>query len=302
MDINVVLQNMMLDVEASLECPVCLTIPRQAPVSSCCSGHIICQPCRKKVSSCPTCRVSYNSKKVTTNSLASSLIETVLHKCKFSQYQCDVKLKLKEIIIHEMHCPERTLKCPGVACREIVQLKKFEKHAREKLCSSDIRLDIDDKFGYTVSKNYLKWDGISKIKHDELEPSKSQNFTFAKMSFFNRNFYCFLNYQADKRHFIISVFLAEDPEVAANYKVKISIFNKDSSRRITYESDVFPIEEVPSPREEVSKLLRTCWCIPYDAIRQYLWTKRNSNNRSWNVSLYMNVQIYEKIKNPYSII
>ena len=40
------------DIEAALQCPVCYSIPRNLPISSCSSGHIICQSCRPRVTSC----------------------------------------------------------------------------------------------------------------------------------------------------------------------------------------------------------------------------------------------------------
>ena len=39
-----------------LQCPVCLDVPRAAPIFSCRNGHLICGKCKPKVSSCPICR------------------------------------------------------------------------------------------------------------------------------------------------------------------------------------------------------------------------------------------------------
>ena len=106
--------------QSSLECPVCLIIPREVPVPACSSGHIVCKPCRENLTSCPTCRIPYNGRS-TTNSLASSLIGTILHKCKYSENNCNVKLKLNEIVQHEIKCPERNVRCPTLHCQKLVQ-------------------------------------------------------------------------------------------------------------------------------------------------------------------------------------
>ena len=110
-------------------------------------------------------------------------------------------------------------------------------------------------------------------------------------------FYLFPHYRKDKMTFSFSVFTVEDPEVAANYKAKISICNEDSSKEITYTCDVLPIEEVPSHnKEDLSILCRKCWCIQYDSFRQYLWIQNvgENNNKVWKVSLHMDVHVFEK--------
>ena len=288
------LKGLMTEIEASLECPVCLMIPREVPIPSCSAGHIICRPCRQNLTNCPTCRVSYNNNAITnTNSLASSMIETILHKCKYSHYQCHVKLKLNDIVKHEEKCPQRSTSCPN--CKQTVQLRKFEEHAIEKKCSQEVKTK-NRTFSYEMSRNYLKWDGISFIENKEFNPSEDQLFLFAQLQFFDKMFYSFISYQANKRNFIACIFLADDPEVAAKYKARISIFNKDSSRKITYDGDVLPIEEVPSHKEDLSILCRKCWCIQYDSFRQYLWIQNvgENNNKVWKVSLHMDVNVFEK--------
>ena len=90
--------------------------------------------------------------------------------------------------------------------------------------------------------------------------------------------------------------MAEDPEVAASYKARISIFNKDSSRKITYDGDVLPIEEVPAPSEDFRELCRKCWCVQYENFREFLWLKQvgANNNNIWEVDLHMEVNVFEK--------
>lgn len=39
-----------------MECPVCLEIPRCAPIFSCRNGHLICGQCQPKLECCPICR------------------------------------------------------------------------------------------------------------------------------------------------------------------------------------------------------------------------------------------------------
>merc|ERR1712110_1407433 len=64
-----------------------------------------------------------------TNSVVGSLIEKVEHKCRFSDQECEVKMLIKDLRIHEQRCPERTVECPFRKCGETVQLRKFSLHA-----------------------------------------------------------------------------------------------------------------------------------------------------------------------------
>lgn len=287
--------------QLSLECPVCLTIPREVPVPSCSAGHIICRPCRQKVTSCPTCRIPYNNVNVAiTSSLASSLIGTILHKCKFSHYGCNIKMKLNEIDKHEEKCPERTVKCPTVNCQEMIQIRKLREHASTsvKKCFTEHCFGFNDLIIYTMSTGYMKWDGVEVREIEEMDVSKDMTFGLASLKYQEKYFYLFPHYRKDKMSFSFSVFTAEDPEVAANYKAKISISNEDFSRVITYNSDVLPIEENPCPQSDFSKLNRKGWCVSYEAMRQYFWIKNvgENNNKVWDVYLKMKVHVYEKKK------
>ena len=45
------------ELQDSVECPVCFSIPRTPPVPCCQNGHVICTRCKEKVEVCPTCRI-----------------------------------------------------------------------------------------------------------------------------------------------------------------------------------------------------------------------------------------------------
>ena len=103
----------MTGIESLLKCPICFNIPRDLPIPSCPSGHIVCRPCKERVEDCPTCRQPMPANM--TNSLAAALIEKVQHRCKFSDQGCAVKMILKDLVTHEKQCLERPIYRPSLS-------------------------------------------------------------------------------------------------------------------------------------------------------------------------------------------
>lgn len=175
-EVNVKLVKSLSKLEESLECPVCYKIPRDLPIPCCVAGHIVCQPCRSRVTDCPTCRGRLESN---TSSLAASQIMLVNHKCKFSFFGCDVKMKLDGIVVHEKSCPERTVICPYGKCKEEVQLKKFPEHARFRKCGYKVsrKYGIEGAF---IKLNLLRGTEFNKARDHgwKLENFQTDNLTF----------------------------------------------------------------------------------------------------------------------------
>ena len=67
-----------------VECPVCLSMPREGPVPCCVKGHIVCCPCLNRLRGegrlgCPTCREPMGKGK---SLLALVVIEEIQHECR----------------------------------------------------------------------------------------------------------------------------------------------------------------------------------------------------------------------------
>ena len=45
------------DLNANLECPVCLDLPQSGPIYQCRNGHLMCKDCHSKMKRCPICVV-----------------------------------------------------------------------------------------------------------------------------------------------------------------------------------------------------------------------------------------------------
>ena len=137
-----------IQAEEYLECPCCYKIPRNIPIVSCKSGHIICNPCRNEVESCPTCRQPLDC----TNTVASNLANICSHKCSFEVFGCSIKQNLTEIVQHEKLCGERTAQCPFQECCREIQVKNYAEHALEG--TGECAIDLDRAQGiFKLSKN-----------------------------------------------------------------------------------------------------------------------------------------------------
>lgn len=97
------------EIASLFECPVCFehVLP---PIMQCQNGHLLCQACRSKLNTCPTCRIhiTTNIRNLQMEKLATS----IWFPCKYSNLGCCEKLQYKERIEHEDDCSMRPYACP----------------------------------------------------------------------------------------------------------------------------------------------------------------------------------------------
>ena len=113
-----------LDLEKELECPVCLVIPRSAPVFLCRAGHSVCCECWPRLPRnyrsrrCPICQAKYCNPPAR-NFLAEKLLECVNRNCRFDFRGCDFSSKSSDTLMsHEQQCVHKT--------RDFQQLKRHQ--------------------------------------------------------------------------------------------------------------------------------------------------------------------------------
>jgi len=207
-------------VESTLKCPVCLNLPRDLPVPSCPSGHIVCRSCRPQVADnkCPTCRQQMPANM--TNSVVGSLIEQVEHKCKFGDQGCEVKLLLKEIEIHEKSCQKRTVKCAFKNCGMTVLMNEFNFHA--------------NAFHYRITNNLENGVVLKEISLN------------LKNLSFGHHFYPILHFYVRTQCLVFSVWLAESKSIALKYRAKLIIKGRNQNELIFNNIHVTSVEDVPS--------------------------------------------------------
>ena len=285
------------DFEKDLECPVCLTIPREVPIPSCPAGHIICKTCKPKVQECPTCKRDYPPGKfAVTSSLAASLIDKVPHRCKYQDFKCGVKRKLSEIVKHEKICPERTVKCPKLGCNQEIQLKKFHEHVFAESCAVKLGGEGDDfvVVRISLSSGYLKWDGVSSFReNNEYDLKKDISWRLLSCSpVLEKSFYLSCFYFAEKRSFVFCVIIAEGEEVASKYNVTMTIDNpKVPRKKLTYEGPVLSMDQISSVK--YPETLNDSWCVQYEAVKPLFYVEDTSknNNHVWDVKIPFRVEV-----------
>ena len=96
---------------SSVQCPVCLEVPRKGPIFICPNGHSVCRKCKR--GQCPTCRAAMES---TRNRVAEMAIAVIDHEC--SHDGCVEEFPLSELEKHEEECPYKPIQC--IACSKSV--------------------------------------------------------------------------------------------------------------------------------------------------------------------------------------
>ena len=92
-----------------LECPVCLTIVRTAPVPTCHSGHIVCPSCWNLTHLCPLCRVKLHESEKCFSQTANTLLQLVILPCQYQDEGCSARGASQEMENHGKECIFRTL-------------------------------------------------------------------------------------------------------------------------------------------------------------------------------------------------
>ncbi|XP_053435033.1 E3 ubiquitin-protein ligase SIAH1-like [Nycticebus coucang] len=103
------------DLASVFECPVCFdyVLP---PILQCRRGHLVCNNCRAKLTSCPTCWGPLGSIR---NLAMEKVASSVLFPCKYASFGCGITLPPMEKADHEELCEFRPYSCPypGVSCK-----------------------------------------------------------------------------------------------------------------------------------------------------------------------------------------
>lgn len=102
-----------------VECPVCLEVPKKAPIYVCYNGHVVCEVCVRE--KCPSCRSSMVR---SNNILAVTVVENIDHQCQ----HCNNYFSWENLAQHKKECQHREVKCPYLPCDSMVSLASLKEH------------------------------------------------------------------------------------------------------------------------------------------------------------------------------
>ena len=204
-------ENKVHDLKKTVECPVCLEVPRKGPVFTCPNGHLVCQKCKR--ASCPTCREAMGGN----NSLvAVAIIEKILHDCKF--IDCAQKFSLNNIEEHEKVCMHRAVACPNSQCAQRMPLSKLLDHLETspRCCTNRKPLYVD---GSSIAINYH-------LSSRELRYLRRVALPVWVLCFEGRFFALNVNKSGDYWRFFMVMF--ESSEVCSDFSVEMDVYETNS--------------------------------------------------------------------------
>ena len=229
-----------------LECPVCLLVPREGPVGACPVGHIVCKTCKVNVEICPTCRRPIP--KDGTSIIVNKMLEQIPHTCKYKDFGCEIQKHVLELVEHESQCPERTIKCPHLACYVEVQMKKYHEHAWASNCNTE-SIPID-KERYTLFKFFTRnGDSIQdRISRDSNWTMKGFVGSFEGLEIF----YHHQHYFAAEKTFAFYITVPLASNEAEKYLVKITLKNQNDERKsLASIQNVISMDSAPRDKKEI---------------------------------------------------
>jgi len=197
------------DLKKHVECPVCLDVPRKAPVFSCPNGHLVCQKCKSK--SCPTCRVAMGDNK---SLVAIAVIEKILHDCQF--VDCNDEYSLAYIEQHEKYCHHRLVACPCyVECDARVPLSKIMDHLEKKPCSTGLLSVIESA-------------GIAKYQVANMKNLDSRRLSWRVRTYIYKERFLALCVNKSGENWQFIVVMSDPPEDCSEFNIEMEVYETDS--------------------------------------------------------------------------
>ena len=218
-------RTLMREVKAKMECPVCLSIPREGPVPCCPRGHLVCTSCLEKMKqggqrACPTCRGPMGEGK---SLLAKVLVENIEHQCDLKG--CKEMVSFKTFNQHTRECNYRLVLCPGsnFQCRQMVPFCEVENHA-------------------TTCPDTLPWRPVEGRPYKKFRITKAR-FDNKVLTFYSRMMNVdgevfFVRARKEADNFIAELVMKADQQKCNKFMATISIL--DSLSRPSYNASFCP--------------------------------------------------------------
>jgi hypothetical protein len=238
------------DLKDVLECPVCLRIPRSAPIFQCERGHVVCSECHPKLVTCPVCRLPLGKTRSLISEKVLSRLPTL---CAFSDHGCTVELMKADLEAHEKECLFRLVRCVDLACNEQVAFASLLEH----MSNDHEREDFVNAEGSTYASHF--------IVHEE-DFAREIMWISDHLMLDGRHFFRECCRSANGLWFIW-VYLLGTPKEAENYVYSIKITSKDKEEELAYKGKVISLDVA---KEKLAGL--GSGLVFPDATAKHFWT------------------------------
>lgn len=242
----------------SLECPVCLEVPRVGTglaIYGCRNGHLLCQGCVDKIQECPICREKeIHCRNLFAERYIEAEFKDVPFKCKYLGCAVQLPMTDNDLTKHEKFCPHREVPCPSShrhACNWRGPLSNLIKHMKDKKC---VQVIFDDN-----------WKKVGDGSDSEINFPKFKSnlgdFPSTAVSVFERsnvithwkpvvllaksilNVWCYVLVQRDSHGLWTFMTYSMLPKDSLDQiKAKITIGNPTDTRKFTFETKILSFE------------------------------------------------------------
>jgi len=147
------------ELQHDIRCPVCLDIPKSAPIYTCVNGHLVCNACHPNMNNeCPVCRIELGSNR---NFFAEKLLSKLPIPCKFHIKGCSFQIiDRQKLERHEEECINGAIRCIRMDCDKKIPIPKFIDHMKDDHHierKEDVPFDGLMEFEYTLFNRQKQW-------------------------------------------------------------------------------------------------------------------------------------------------
>jgi len=221
---RVEMKKMSKELQSQVECPVCLTMPREDKAVPCCPlGHIVCSTCkdnsiRQGRRDCPTCRGPMGQGQ---SLLALTVIKNLQHECRHQG--CKELLNFNQIKEHEEECIWRLIPCPGLGihCTAHIPLCNVLNHAQG--CPNCIWPPTQKGGEGLLMKNWIKDDNVGTMERLRWA---------IKILESEEGWFFFVRSTRKEGVYIVDVLMKGSQEDCENFMVEASILNAETRKPV----------------------------------------------------------------------
>ena len=208
-----------------VECPVCLSVPREAPIYVCSNGHVVCPKCVG--AKCPTCRDKMAKRESSTSTLAVTVVHNIDHQCNY----CGLYFHLESLAQHKRECSHRQVKCPSFNCDTMISLSSVKDHV--------VNIHVAKIFENMPCIIDYKWDAAS------IPVDRECSFQLKGISFEDQDKFLFLKIilrPLQGRHrWVFYIHMAGNTKETSNFAITMELPG-EGKYYLKYSGDIFPID------------------------------------------------------------